>query len=32
MPAEVRAKLVEYFRSRNERLYELVGIDFGWND
>lgn len=27
---EVRAELAEYFRPHNERLYELVGIDFGW--
>ena len=25
-----RARLSEYFRPHNERLYELVGIDFGW--
>jgi hypothetical protein len=31
MPPEVRAELAEYFRPRNERLYELVGIDFGWD-
>lgn len=31
MPTEVRAELVEYFRPRNERLYELVGTDFGWD-
>jgi Sulfotransferase domain len=30
MGAEVRAQLTEYFRPYNERLYELVGIDFGW--
>ena len=30
MTPETRAKLVEYFRPHNERLYELVGIDFGW--
>jgi len=27
---EVRASLNEYFRPHNERLYELVGRDFGW--
>jgi hypothetical protein len=27
---ETRAQLSEYFRPHNERLYELVGIDFGW--
>jgi hypothetical protein len=30
MPAETRALLREYFRPHNERLYELVGVDFGW--
>lgn len=25
-----RARLVEYFRPHNERLYELLGTDFGW--
>jgi len=27
---ETRARLAEYFRPHNERLYELVGADFGW--
>jgi Sulfotransferase domain len=27
---DVRARLSEYFRPLNERLYELVGRDFGW--
>ena len=27
---EARAQLTEYFRPHNERLYELLGIDFGW--
>ena len=27
---EVRAQLAERFRPDNERLYELVGVDFGW--
>jgi hypothetical protein len=31
MPADVRARLSEYFRAHNERLYELVGMDFGWD-
>ena len=31
MDPKVRAQLVEYFRPRNERLYELVGMDFGWD-
>jgi len=30
MPADTRAMLSEYFRPHNERLYELVGVDFGW--
>ncbi len=30
MPAEARARFAEYFRPHNERLYELVGTDFGW--
>jgi hypothetical protein len=30
MPPETRARLVDYFRPHNERLYELIGIDFGW--
>ena len=30
LPAKTRARLDEYFRPHNERLYELVGIDFGW--
>jgi len=25
-----RAELVEYFRPYNERLYRLIGINFGW--
>jgi Sulfotransferase domain len=28
--AAERAQLAEYFRPHNERLYELIGIDFGW--
>ena len=30
IPDGVRAELTEYFRPHNERLYELVGTDFGW--
>jgi hypothetical protein len=30
LPAEERAQLTEYFRPHNERLYELLGRDFGW--
>jgi len=28
---ETRARLAEYFRPHNERLYELAGFDFGWD-
>lgn len=31
MAADTRARLAEYFRPHNERLYELVGFDFGWD-
>lgn len=31
LSAETRTQLVEYFRPHNERLYELLGIDFGWD-
>jgi hypothetical protein len=31
LPADARASLSEYFRPHNQRLFELVGIDFGWN-
>jgi hypothetical protein len=27
---ETRARVAEYFRPHNERLYELIGINFGW--
>jgi hypothetical protein len=30
MPVETRERLVEYFRQHNERLYELLGKNFGW--
>lgn len=30
LPPAVRERLVEYFRPHNERLYELLGADFGW--
>jgi hypothetical protein len=30
MDADVRTRLTRYFRPHNERLYELLGIDFGW--
>jgi hypothetical protein len=31
MDAARRARLVEYFQPHNVRLYELLGIDFGWD-
>lgn len=31
MAQETLARLREYFRPHNERLYELTGIDFGWS-
>lgn len=30
LPPDTRARLTEYFRPHNERLYELLGRDFGW--
>jgi hypothetical protein len=30
MAPDVRSRLLEYFRPHNERLYDLLGIDFGW--
>jgi len=30
VPSAVRQQLTAYFRPLNERLYELVGTDFGW--
>ena len=30
LPHDVRERLAGYFRPYNERLYELIGIDFGW--
>jgi hypothetical protein len=30
IPAGVRRRLTEYFRPHNERLYELLGTDLGW--
>lgn len=32
IPESLRKKLVEYFRPHNQRLYELVGRDFGWEN
>jgi hypothetical protein len=30
MESATRRRLAEYFRSHNERLYALLGRDFGW--
>lgn len=30
IPLTLRRRLSEYFRPYNQKLYELVGIDFGW--
>jgi hypothetical protein len=30
MQPETRAQLVEYFKPHNQRLYELLGTDYGW--
>ncbi len=32
LPPETRAQLQAYFKPHNERLYELLGTDFGWHD
>ena len=31
MDAETRSNLVNYFKPHNEKLYDYLGIDFGWN-
>jgi Sulfotransferase domain len=31
LDSSTRASLSEYYREHNERLYELLGRDFGWN-
>ena len=31
MNVETRQRLVQHFAEPNERLYELVGVDFGWS-
>lgn len=31
MPANTRAKLVEYFRPHNQQLYDLLGMKFDWD-
>jgi hypothetical protein len=31
MNRAVRARLIEYFAEPNERLYELLGVDYGWS-
>jgi hypothetical protein len=30
MASDVRAQLAEYYAPHNDRLYRLVGRDFGW--
>jgi Sulfotransferase domain len=32
MPADTRARLAEYYRPHNQRLYELLGREFGWDE
>jgi hypothetical protein len=32
MDPDVRARLQDYFAPHNERLFELLGRDYGWND
>lgn len=32
LEGETRAALADYFRPHNERLYELLGRDFGWDE
>jgi hypothetical protein len=31
MSKDARRRLVDHFREPNERLYELIGADFGWS-
>lgn len=31
MDADVKARLIEYFKPHNRRLYEFLGRDFGWD-
>lgn len=31
MKVETRRELVEFFRPYNQRLYDLLGVDFGWD-
>ena len=31
MDAAMRTRLVEYFKPHNARLYDLLGVDFGWD-
>ena len=30
MPAELRTKLAAFYEPYNQRLYGLLGVDFGW--
>ena len=31
MDAALRKRLIEYFEPHNARLYEFLGVDFGWD-
>ena len=31
MNSDTRKELIEYFQPHNKKLYELLGVDFGWN-
>jgi len=31
MQAATRKRLIEYFRPHNQRLYDYLGVDFGWD-
>jgi hypothetical protein len=31
MDSRMRSRLLEYFRPHNQRLYEFLGRDFGWD-
>jgi Sulfotransferase domain len=32
IPPDTRAHLADYFRPHNQRLYDLLGVDFDWED
>jgi hypothetical protein len=31
MDPALRQRLIEYFRPHNARLYDYLGVDFGWD-